>query len=618
MAERLTQSVLAVIKSDPAFQDVFPTQIHKALEPGDDLPGLTITVHDCDDLSAHTLLVRCQPAFVPDRNRAVYGRLEFGNDGDENGWRDTVDLSTFSCKKGMTFFTDYPRGKAALHLSRLPLYELKVPEIFGVIKIHLLNAGKANPILEIENGWNETIHFGDVAIERHKSKQFNATEGLDRRLHCRGQSARIWIYAEPVHQSQEPYFIPEPATIQLHGITLANRLDRTGLTREGPFSRAYRAHKPDEDVDLRAAGQITRNGYVVSVQRTAGVETHLLAGSPTYVDKGNQQPLQLAAEQATFREGPLPSGFRAWEEDADNLAATFIRLDFNRDGIRNAAMLLDDHYENIIDHVQIPRAGHKVRRVELARCDMRRLNDPLAHLYLIETAPVASGGSAAEGGIARAEGPTTGWLFCAGGIEVVRDVGLDQSLPNEGGDTLFGPLANIADRTFRVAWNGEADTPVSFDIPDHEDQVKAYFWDGFFSLTAGAAYRAKGNLNGELQSFQPGDPIRIQSEEFRFRDYQNGGVFKGMNFDPRAFASFFEKDSYRIRYSGEQQSFVVCAGVRAKRQSVTPKTLFLLIPEGGRAVLGSHALAPVKFAGVNYLVLPGLTFKLSQGPVYYS
>jgi len=281
------------------------------------------------------------------------------------------------------------------------------------------------------------------------------------------------------------------------------------------------------------------------------------------------------------------------------------RIDFSRHRVINSNILTFDYWDYWNeDLVPLLAEGERLARVELARCHPKHPERRDAHLFLVETTSE--------------DGNRRGWIWHkAGGIESVRNPSQRESLQVTG-KTLVGPL-ETSGKLYLVDWVGEKGTPVSFDIDDHDDQVRQYLADGYFSLQEDAPYNVGGKIGGDTRIYKSNDPIFISGNELALQYEENVTSSRPcLNFNPRELANFYDKDSFKIFYSGEEQAFVIQALAHRKR-SITPKTVFMVIPEGGHAILGSHALSPIKLpAGINTIVLPGITFKLSQGPVYYA
>ena len=90
-----------------------------------------------------------------------------------------------------------------------------------------------------------------------------------------------------------------------------------------------------------------------------------------------------------------------------------------------------------------------------------------------------------------------------------------------------------------------------------------------------------------------------------------------MAFNPRRYSIFFDKHSYGIGYSRDRGGYTLFSR-HHKEGDVTPKTVFMVIPASGEAILGSHALPEVILGkGKNQIVLPGETFDFDYGRRYY-
>ena len=134
--------------------------IRGAFLPGEGTPGLTLDVAADDVLATDTVLIRCLPIFIPNRRREIFGRMVLQD------WPDAADVSNFSCKDRLTFFTDYPQGNVALHMSRFPVYEIVAPQIYGAVKLHLLDPGTPSAKLKIDNRCATAVQVGDRVVHR--------------------------------------------------------------------------------------------------------------------------------------------------------------------------------------------------------------------------------------------------------------------------------------------------------------------------------------------------------------------------------------------------------------------------------------------------------------------
>lgn len=601
MAPRLASAILDVLQEEPAFKIAFPPETLPAFKAGEGIPGLSVEIGADAALDADTVLMRALPVFVPNRRREIYGRVHF------DGWAGARDRSNISCDEGLTFLTDYPSGTVALYLSRFPVYEVQAPGIFGALKIQITEPGTPSACLRIASHSGTPVLINGKTLQRPASIAFE----LDQRggdltvdLVAGERRAHIVVYAEPLAQSQEPMFVPEPAKLELHGLALHRRLERTGWDGSRLFKGLWEAAAVHEDKELRGIGQVTAQGFLAAVERGARIEHHFFAGRRTELN--GEMRLSLKPGSSTLGEQPLPGQVKIWESEAANVQVDYLRLDFARNRIMHAGVLTFDYWDYWLDELEryLPD-GERVARVELARClpgDVERRDQ---HLYLVETRA--------------GDDDRRGWLWHQpAGIRAVRlRSDQDSLVPCDG--PLVGPFNEIEGNLYFVEWSGEPATPVSFDLPDHDEQIRHYLADGFVTLPEDASFQVGGKLGGDTRIHKSTDPIYISGKPLSLHYEPDASPTRPcLNFNPRDYANFFDKDSFRIYYSGEKRSFVIESQAHRKG-TITPKTVFMVIPEGGHAILGSHALSPVKIpAGVNTLVLPGLVFRLSQGPVYYA
>ncbi|MDJ0840690.1 MAG: hypothetical protein QNK37_29535 [Acidobacteriota bacterium] len=601
MPRALATRVLELIREDEDFSQVFPEDTLKDLLPGEGVPGLTVEVGADETLGADAVLVRCLPVFTPNRRREIFGRFHF------EAWPEAIDLSQYSCRDHLTYFTDHPAGKVGLHLSRFSVYEIQMPRVFGAVKMHIISAGTNRACFEVINQ-----SAGSVIVNGHQLHRTNdckiefGNSDMEVSIEIGGKKARVLLYGRPAAQLDEPFFIPEPARLQLYGLALHRRLERTNWKASEVFRKMWENPGLEEQKDLLGVSQATGAGFLTVVERGVRLEHHFFAGKETVLQREGHET--LAAGECTFKTGALPGDCSFGEKAGENIEVKYRRLDLNGHQVSNVALLTEDYWDTWIEEVEpnIPE-NCKVSRIELVRCDASDLSNKRAHLYMVETV--------GEGDMNR-----EGWLFRPdGGIRNVRlrNHELEQKLDAD--KPLVGPLGPLDGRLFLVDWDGEEGTPVSFDVEDHEEQIRQYLSDGFFSLVKGMSYAPGGKLEKKLETYDNADPMFISSDPLHIHyDRQGTGSRRCLNFDPRDYSSFFDKDSFRLFYSGDVQSFVMTSELHRK-DPITPKTVFLVIPEGGRPVLGSHALPPVKIpGGSSFLVLPGLVFKFSQGPIYYA
>lgn len=599
MTSRLAAAILDVIREEPDFKSAFPAEALLAFKAGEGTPGLSVDIGSDAALDANTVLLRALPVFVPNRRREIYGRLHF------SGWAGARDRSDFSCSEGLTFFTDYPSGTVALYLSRFPVYEVQAPGVFGAIKIHITEPGTPGARLRVDNHSATHLLVDGKPLQRPSSATVELAGKGDATVTLKAgeREAEVIVYAKALAQLEEPMFVPEPAKLELHGLALHRRLERTGWDSSRAFVGLWDAAAIHEGKELRGISQVTAQGYLAVVERGARIEHHFFAGRKTELE--GELRLSLKPGNNTLAEQALPGQVKIWENEAANVQVDYLRLDFARHRIANASVLTCDYWDYWIEELeQVLPAGERVSRVELARC-CAALEKSDEHLYLVETSA--------------GDDLRRGWLWHKpAGITAVRlRSGLASLLPCDG--PLVGPLPDIAGTLFLVDWSEEQATPVSFDLPDHEEQIRHYLADGFVTLPEDASFQVGGKLAGDTRTHKSADPLYISGKPLSLHYEAEASPSRPcLNFNPRDYANFFDKDSYRIYYSGEKRSFVIEAEAHRK-ENITPKTVFMIIPEGGHAILGSHALSPVKIpVGVNTIVLPGLVFKLSQGPVYYA
>lgn len=600
MAVTLAERVREIFRQEDSYSEAIPTAVQRGFQAGEGTPGLTIQLSHDEALLAEAAMVRCLPVFVPYRRREIFGRIQFED------WPEAVDLSGISCRTGRTFFTDYPKGIVALHFSRFPVYELQVPQVFGAIRVHLLEPGTDKAELKIENRSNSAVIIDGKRVNRPNSHGLPLPLGQDLtvRLEYQRAHAEIIIYGHPKPQLDEPDFVPEAARLEMVGLGICRRLDRQGVDGK-PFRELWAKAQLNEGIELLGATRATPQGYFVAVERDAHPEIHYLAGTETRLEQGIERT--LAATDNTLDRQGLPPQLVVREPESPNVEIQYQRYDFTGLDVRNAGVLLANYWQRWVDDLQplLPE-GERLTRVELASCGSQGLDDPANFLYLVESLQSDSN-------------QRRYWIFQPLDlIQKVRLQGQGHPLDCQVRERLWGPLEDVRGKLFAVDWQLERPTLVSFDVEDHSVQVHRYLHDGWFFLPEDAPYCPGGNLAAGSAIHHTPPAMFVANETLHFRESDRRRSYRsGLTFDPREYANFFDKDAYRVFYDSDRQAFAVAAQLHRK-EAITPKSIFLVVPDSGPPILGSHALHSVLLpTGANWLVLPGIVFKFSQGPVYY-
>jgi len=447
MPRALAMRVMEVIREEPDYQEAFPADTLQDFLPGEGTPGLQIQVGADETLGGDAVLIRCLPVFVPNRRREIYGRFHF------ESWPEAVDLSELSCGDHLTFFTDHPPGTVALHLSRFPIFEVRVPRIFGAVKIHIIEPGTPNARLEVRNQSTTAVTVDGRQLHRANLASVEIGADADREvaLTIGGRDGRLVLYGRPQAQLDEPFFVPEPARLMLYGLTAHRRLERTGWQSTAQLESLWEKAGLEENKRLLGVSRLTENGFLATVERGVQLEHHFLAGAETVLHNGTR--VTLEAGSSTLGGRRLRGSCRVWEVGRENVQVDYQRIDFNNQRVRNLTLLTEDYWDSFIEEVEplVPE-GDRVTRIELVRCHPEHMSERRAHLYLVETTPE-------EGG------DTRGWLFApASRIEEVYQRNRDLTLSLSYESPLVGPLEDIRGRFFLVDWEGEHGTPVSFDV----------------------------------------------------------------------------------------------------------------------------------------------------------
>lgn len=601
-AKTLAEDVRNVMTDDPDYMNAFPKSALEVCKGGGVSPGLTMVLSPSDDLSANALLVRCMPIFTPDRRREVFGRLLFED------WNSARDRSIFSCKPGVTFFTEYPKQQVVLYASCFPIYDVQIPEIKGAIGLEIANAGRPDARLQISN---RSPHNLQAEIQG-QSKELSH-HGVVRQDLPQGERATILLkqgtdqlkiiaYPEPLPVSQESFFVPEPLMVEFFGVPLSRRLEQGNDKLQyanAPFHNQLESIKPQGSQVLSMA-QTTENSLAMTLLNGGNVETRVMTTREDSALISHYGSL----EKASMTHAPLGQSFTIYDQASPQLDCNFTRIDLNHSGVLNAQLLLEDYWDRYASYITAA-LGQRVTRVELARVDQSNLHDPDAHLYLVQTRP-------------HPQADFNNWLFSkGGGITGVAELGEEAQLKLNYEAEVVGPIPNATRRLFLVDWRGEKATRVCFDVEDHLKQVRTYLTDGFISIKGGRKFRPGGRFTNDLKTYTPPGSVSVQNRELRFmQDDGTPRAYDPLNFDPREFCVFFDKENFRLNYRGEERAFVVESMLHTK-SSPSMKTVYLIIPDSGSAILGSHALPPIPITDVSKLVLPGLVLKLAQGPIYY-
>ena len=603
LARAVAAEVVSLIEREAPYNQLFDEIARDALRDSETHPGLSLEIATDAMVHPDTLLVRTMPILASSERRPIYGRLDF------TGWEDARDISGMSCHPQKTFLIQYPANHVGMRISRFPLYGVRAPQVDGVLEFALEEPGTDEAKLLVRNRCRAELSLDGNPIPPGSEFALPLSRGRDHRpvLRLGQQVLQIRIYGEPKEQKDEPEFMPAPGKLDFHGLTLARRAATTNWGNS-PFAARFRAAQQREPgLSLLGVSQATGKGYLASLMRESGEDqVHFFAEGEVFVREGSTDRL-ISAGDSTLDQGPLSGSAIIWPEKLSADKIEYARVDLGGEvgHVLNADLLAEDYFDLWENQLRtaLPEGAH-FTDADLLCIDNQTRDQKENHLYLVFDR--------------EATHTRHGWLFQPrAGITRVRFADSEESVPGlDYSRTVVGPLD--VDHFYRVDWRGGEDTPLSFKVAPHREQIETYLSDGFFKLERGGRYAPGGNLAGQPQIFAGFQPSYIANNEVSLKHITESLDPKAqLGFDPRALCGFFDKDSYRVAYHPGERRFAVASFLHGGG-NVSTKTLFMIVPDGGQPILGSHALPPVGIPkGRCCLVFPGLTFRFSQGPVYY-
>ncbi|CAN2045046.1 hypothetical protein GMMP1_140076 [Candidatus Magnetomoraceae bacterium gMMP-1] len=414
------------------------------------------------------------------------------------------------------------------------------------------------------------------------------------------------------------YPLARPGKIELYGITLSRKLDRNGW-KDSTFKELLNTSGIKDDI--KGISQANENGCFAVIEGLDDYEVHYCAGSDSDIGpKGDKHT--ISANQSTFSiNKPLSDSQEIEIIENNKINITYQRTDYRKAKNYNIFIKGDlydfEDYLNTKLGINLNLKGN-LSKIDIACCHSKpdkhlfkpdkhlskpdkHLSEPDKHLY---------------SAITELNNKDMGWLIRkGGGIEEIFKDGDNNPLDLDYNREVVGPIENITNNLFKVKWAGGKDTPVFFEIDDHGTQIEKYLADGFCSMDQKIKYYTGGVFtNQKDKSFITDEESYISTGTFKFRDGDNNHT---LNFNVRDYCCFFDKDSFVIFYHPEEKAYVVKSKLHLKER-ITPKTVFMVVPKGDNPVIGSHALPYVRLTeGINYIILPGLTFKFIYGVGYY-
>lgn len=608
--------VMKLLKEQAPYRQMFG-EVRSMLLPDERKPGLSIDISLDNLIPRGTVLLRLLPLLENVRRREIFGEIRLDQ---MPGAR---DISGMSCNGRRNFLIEYPAGNIMMRLSRYPLYGIHAPQIAGFIGLSLEDPESPSARLFIENGSNSELKVTAWDADTIDPSHSPATQSLQTRrlppdqemavpipvginhrieVASEQQSFEIQIYPEPLPQMNEPEFVPAPGKLEFYGLTLARRQE-VSQWQNSNFSPLWHSQTQSEDLGLEGVSRMTRHGYLASVIRDETMrEVHYFCEKPATLQEG-LAPLKLPAASSTVSSGGLSTSAQIYENEAPGQVTQYERVAL--DQVKHAKVLLKDYFDHYYDAVaQYLPSQERLLAIDLLKCNSGDISNLDLHLYAVKT-------KSEQTQMER------GWIFCvAGGIQRIGSGPGQQTIALDFSKPLVGPLD--LKRFYTVDWPGGLRTPLSFAIENHTDQISRYLEDGWFELRKDMVFAPGGNLAAEPKPFSGRDPQFIVTNQLKLtHNTQTVHTANQLNFDPRELCNFFDKDAFRLGYLPDAKAFTLRSMLHPN-MGTTPKTVFMIVPSGEQAILGSHALDHVDIPpGRNILVLPGLAFRFSQGPAYY-
>ena len=613
-------SVMKTLKEAPVYRELF-SEVLNMLLPDERRPGLSVDLWVDNLIPRGTALLRLLPILENVRRREIFGEIRLEQ------WQNARDISGMSCNAKRNFLIEYPSGNIMMRLSRYPLYGVHAPQITGFIGLSLEDPEDPACRLTVENGStselqisirpmeamagemeNELQNSADPELQRLPPDQelglpIQPGTGYQIHLAMGAQSIQILIYPDPVPQMNEPEFVPAPGKLDFFGLVLGRRAE-ISQWQSSPLAGVWNQQSQNGHFQLDGANRVTHNGFLASVIRDQTErEIHFLSTRPATVQEGLNN-LKIEAGGSTLGQNPLGMAAQIFEEDAPGQVTQYERVAI--DEARNAKVLLHtDFFERYFDRISgyLPE-GERLVAVDLLKCFPGDISELDRHLYLVKSR-------------SKQTQLERGWIFRdGGGIHRVGSGPRLQTMALDVSQPVVGPFD--LSHFYTVDWQGGKRTPLSFVIESHREQVSRYLEDGWCELRKDMAYAPGGNLSAEPKVFAGRDPLFMVTNQLKLTyNAQTRQQHNQLNFDPRELCNYFDKDAYRLGYLPEAKAFTLRSRLHPN-MGTTPKTVFLVVPSGEQAILGSHALDYVDIPpGRNILVLPGLAFRFSQGPAYY-
>ena len=566
---------------------------------------------------------------VPLRNttprKTVWGEMDI------SGWRGMHDQTEIFVEKTReVYFLECPEDVIRCRISCFPVYNMVAPQIQGALTIRLEQVldMEANGLVHVSNSTSNPIWYslhkdfsdprtirkndaagipfarlGDGDGAAYKSLFLSVTSsGED------GGVMEVKVYRAAKDIKDVDGIVAKPGKLEFHGLTLACRQDVAGW-QDTAFHKILKANGIP-DAALLGVGQATGEGYLAVIKQDETLVQYV-TGLPAVVKRAEFDKKLKENEVYTLTQRACAGDFLLQEmanRDANGRILMLSQAVFESnytclspyDAVNN--FLLYDHEEFVWDRFDLGlEKDEQFIMADILRCNDKAMLEPEAHLYYMITSlhgrrlayllhkPIHGRVS----GVAPENGETISNL----------DYSQERIGPFEG------------DGMFNISWNGREDIRFSFELPSHMDQYQKYLAHGFFTLKEDVEIHPKGLLSAAPESFimPPVSHVGVKALPLRNKNKQGG-----LQYDPRKYCSFYDKDSFSIIHDPKSRKFVL-RSVFHPKHGVGQKTMFMVKPKSGPVILGSHATPDIVLPKAKefFIVLPGVTFKFSQGVNYY-
>lgn len=597
LSTRLAERTKQVLKHRAPYNQLFAESALACLDSGENKPGLQVEIAADETVPSGNLMIRVFPPPPTDPRTDIFGMIDF------SAWPGAQDNSGLSCKpQEKNFLVHFPKGFVGMRISRFPLYGIKASGIRGWIGLTLEEPAGPGARLAVSNRSRDALFLDGERIAPEADREFPVGVGNHRLTLTMGNRAMtIHLFDHAKEAAEVPDFMPSPGRLQLVGTTLARRLKGSGF-QDSSFQKQWEEAATRQDLVLEGVAQITSKGYLTAlVRESVKREIHYFGGERTEIsDSGWADTIPAGSSTLALK----PLAFRHKIEEIRGEGSHVVhyhRTDFRAglEGIENAGLLLDDHFDRWADAVESELDDD----LTLMDVDIFAVGEAIGnvddHLYLFT---YQNGTGTIQGGLFNA----------AGRLPVVVDAS-DRTVEIAADSKVCSGLD--INQSYRVR-RGEEERNLVFGLPSHQEQVETYLTSGWFSYSEGKPYCPGGNLASGSKPFEQPAPLIIRNKTIALQYKENALDMEGrLNFNPKTAANYYDQDGFRLGYDPESREFKLTSRQHIKR-GVTPKSVFLIVT-GTKTILGSHALNGVVIPHEScYLVLPGCVFSFDRGPRY--